>query len=76
MTGKVQPFLKIKWSLLYLHFMQTRADSVIVGLAEDYSQGNFNEAWHLQIYWGIWFDTYLYLSYVSRAAISSFENHV
>lgn len=50
MTGKVQPFLKIKWSLLYLRFMQTRADSVIVGLAEDYSQGNFNEAWHLQIY--------------------------
>lgn len=51
MTGKVQPFLKIKWSLilLFLHFMKTRAGSVIVGLAEGCSQGNFNEAWHLQI---------------------------
>lgn len=55
--------------------MQTRAESV-VGVAEGYSQDNFNEAWSLQINWDLWFNMYLSLSSVSRAVICNFENHI
>lgn len=56
--------------------MQTRADSVIVGLVEGYSQENFNEAWHPQINSDIWFNMYLYLSYMSKAVICNSEMHM